>query len=132
MTTKKPIDLSYIFETEDDEPVQTTPVDILGESFDVRQDINAFQLARLGDPEHVAQAMTRILLDSVGPDDQDRLVKLLGSIPHLTAKKLAELFNAVLEAAAGGTPTQSSPVSKRTTPKKAVARRSVVRSSAKG
>lgn len=128
--TKKTIDLNYLLEDDDDEPVERVPVDIAGEEFMISQDVNAFQLARLGDPDQVAQAMTQILLGAVAEEDRDRLVKTLGSIPRLKATKLAKLFNGVLEAASGGTPTQSSSGSRRTTPKKVVSKRSVARSSA--
>jgi hypothetical protein len=125
---KQAIDIDALLaDDEDDGPIPTVPVIIGGESFLIRQDINAFQLARLSDPDYVAAAMTSILLGAVAEDERERLVKTLGSIPKLSATKLAKIFNAVLEAAAGGTPTQSSSGSRRTTPKKVVAKRSAAR-----
>jgi hypothetical protein len=128
--TKQAIDIDALLAErfpDEDTPVALVPAVIAGQSFMIRQDINAYQLASLQDPDRVAAAMTQILLNAVEEDERERLVKTLGSIPRLSVEKLGFIFNAVLEAAAGGTPTQSSSGSRRTTPKKVVAKRSAAR-----
>lgn len=134
VATKTPINLDFTLEDDDDDepPKPSKPVTIAGEEFLIRQDINAFQVARLSDEDQVAAAMTQILLDAVPEDDKGRLVKTLAGIPNLTPKKLGRLFSAVVEAAAGGHPTNSSADSKPSTAKKVAVRRSAARSSARG
>lgn len=125
----KPIDLDALLADaeEDGEPVATAPIIVSGEQFEIRKDVNAFQLARLSDADQTASALTQILVRAVAEEDRQRFIDALGRIPRLTIPKLMQLFDAVVGVASDGVPTRSSPVSRRTTPKKVATRRSAAR-----
>jgi hypothetical protein len=124
------LDSLLIDDGEEDDPVETVPATLLGKTFHIRKDVNACQLARLSDPDQVAAAMTRILINAVIDEERADFVATLGGIKKLTIPKLTALLDAVVGAAADGVPTKSVPASRRTTPKKVAARRSGARSAA--
>jgi hypothetical protein len=131
MTKVLDLDALLIDDGEEDEPVGTVPAKLLGKTFNVRKDVNAFQLARLSDPDQVAAAMTQILIHAVVEEERADFIATLGKVKKLDIPKLMLLLDAVVGAAADGVPTQSVPASRRTTPKRVAARRSGARSAAK-
>lgn len=104
------------------EDVPVIPVKIFGETFHVRQDLNSWHITRLQSGD--AGGISEMLLGVLDEDERTRFNSLLGRQKNFNEKKLVAVFQAVLGVAAGERPTSTSPASRRTTPKKVVARRS--------
>ena len=111
---------------------KTVPIKLFGEEFRVVQDVNAWDMLQLVNPDTTVQAVAAIFTHIIHEDDVARFSSVMGRQRGMNDEEMMLIFTAVVEAAASGHPTDSSSGSRRTTQKKAAAKRSVVRSAAKG
>lgn len=130
----QPVDIDALlaeeFKDEKPKPLRTAPVTLFGQTFRVVQDVNAYNVVQLSNPDEVIKGVARILANSIHDDDKDRFQQLLSAQRNLSDKKLMTIFTRIMEVAASDHPTDSSSDSGRTTVKKAATKRSVARSSA--
>ncbi len=119
--TKPPINIDALLVDEfgevDEDSIETVEVEAFGETWHVRKDINTFQLVQLADPDNTA-VMAKMMVNAVIPEERVDFKSALASAAGLTGDRLALIFRTLLEAASGDHPSDSSPVSKRTTPRK--------------